>query len=100
MAAYQQQGIRLGLSKSWNIGLNTTLFSSYRWRQFDRYAENLEARRHDFEQNYTFVMQMPRFKFYGVTPNLTYRYNHNSSNVDWLYSYDKHNVSLKLEHRF
>lgn len=100
MAAYQQQGLRFGLSKSWNIGLNTTLFSSYRWRQFDRYAENLETRRHDFEQNYTFVVQMPRFKFYGVTPNLTYRYNHNSSNVDWLYSYDKHNVSLKLEHRF
>lgn len=100
MAAYQQQGIRLGLSKSWNIGLNTTLFSSYRWRQFDQYVETFVARRHDFEQNYTFVVQMPRFKFYGVTPNLTYRYNHNSSNVDWLYSYDKHNVSLKLEHRF
>ncbi|MFW1953133.1 surface lipoprotein assembly modifier [Acinetobacter beijerinckii] len=100
MAAYQQQGVRLGLSKSWNVGLNTTLFTSYRWRQFDRYAESLEAHRHDFEQNYTFVVQMPRFKFYGVTPNLTYRYNHNSSNVDWLYSYDKHNVSLKLEHRF
>ena len=100
MAAYQQQDIRFGLSKSWNVGLNTTLFSSYRWRQFDRYAESLEARRHDFEQNYTFVVQIPRFKFYGVTPNLTYRYNQNSSNVDWLYSYDKHNVSLKLEHRF
>lgn len=100
MAAYQQQGVRLGLRKSWNVGLNTTLFTSYRWRQFDRYAESLEARRHDFEQNYTFVVQMPRFKFYGVTPNLTYRYNQNSSNVDWLYSYEKHNVSLKLEHRF
>jgi hypothetical protein len=100
MAAYQQQGIRLGLSKSWNISLNTTLFSSYRWRQFDRYVETFATRRHDFEQNYTFVVQMPRFRFYGVTPNLTYRYNHNSSNVDWLYSYDKHNVSLKLEHRF
>ncbi|WP_459208652.1 surface lipoprotein assembly modifier [Acinetobacter vivianii] len=100
MAAYQQQGVRLGLSKSWNVGLNTTLFSSYRWRQFDRYVAAFETRRQDFEQNYTFVVQMPRFKFYGVTPNLTYRYNHNSSNVDWLYSYDKHNVSLKLEHRF
>lgn len=100
MAAYQQQGIRFGLSKSWNIGLNTTLFSSYRWRQFDRYVETFATRRHDFEQNYTFVVQMPRFKFYSMTPNLTYRYNHNSSNVDWLYSYDKHNVSLKLEHRF
>ncbi|MGG2098544.1 surface lipoprotein assembly modifier [Acinetobacter haemolyticus] len=100
IAAYQQQGIRLGISKPWNIGINTTLLSSYRWRQFDQYAKVYEARRHDFEQNYTFVVQMPRFKFHGVTPNLTYRYNHNDSNVDWLYTYDKHNVSLKLEHRF
>lgn len=100
MAAYQQQGIRFGLSKSWNVGLNTTLFSSYRWRQFDQYVKAFDARRHDFEQNYTFVLQMPRFKFYGMTPNLTYRYNHNKSNVDWLYSYDKHNISFKLEHRF
>lgn len=100
MAAYQQQGVRLGLSKSWSTGFNTTLLSSYRWRVFDKYAETFLARRHDFEQNYTFVMQMPRFEFYGMTPNLTYRYNHNKSNVDWLYSYDKHNISLKLEHRF
>lgn len=100
MAAYQQQGVRLGLSKSWSTGFNTTLLSSYRWRLFDKYAETFLARRHDFEQNYTFVVQMPRFEFYGMTPNLTYRYNHNKSNVDWLYSYDKHNISLKLEHRF
>ncbi|MBJ9984727.1 DUF560 domain-containing protein [Acinetobacter sp. S40] len=100
MAAYQQQGIRLGLTKSWNTGFNTTLLSSYRWRQFDKYTETFLARRHDFEQNYTFVLQMPRLAFYGMTPNLTYRYNHNKSNVDWLYSYDKHNISLKLEHRF
>ena len=100
MAAYQQQGVRLGLSKPWSAGFNTTLFSLYRWRQFDRYVAAFQTRRQDFEQNYTFVLQMPRFKFYGMTPNLTYRYNRNNSNVDWLYSYDKHNVSLKLEHRF
>ena len=83
MAAYQQQGVRLGLSKSWSTGFNTTLLSSYRWRLFDKYAETFLARRHDFEQNHTFVVQMPRFEFYGMTPNLTYRYNHNKSNVDW-----------------
>lgn len=100
LASYQQQGLRLGLSKVWNTGFNTTLFGSYRWRQFDEHVATFNTRRHDFEQNYTFVIQMPRFKFYGMTPSLTYRYNHNKSNVDWLYSYDKQNLSLKLEHRF
>ena len=73
---------------------------SFRWRQFDKFTPVLEARRHDFEQNYTLILSAPRWAFYGLTPNLTYQYNQNNSNVEWLYSYDKHNVSLKLEHRF
>ncbi|MFT4020385.1 MAG: porin family protein [Acinetobacter sp.] len=100
LGAYQQQGVRLGLSKQFKAGFNATLFTSIRWRQFDKFTPIFNARRHDFEQGYTFVLQMPKFEFYGLTPNLTYRYNHNKSNVDWLYSYDKHMLSLKLEHRF
>lgn len=98
--AYQQQGIRLGLAKNFTAGFNTHLFSSFRWRQFDKFTPVLEARRHDFEQNYTLIISAPRWAFYGLTPNLTYQYNQNNSNVEWLYSYDKHNISLKLEHRF
>lgn len=100
--AYEQQGMRLGLSKQFNAGFYAALFSSYRWRQFDQYIAGLgfDARRHDFEQNYTLVFSAPKWELYGLTPNLTYQYNKNRSNVDWLYSYDKHSVSLKLERRF
>lgn len=98
--AYQQQGLRFGLSKQFSAGFNTTLFGSFRWRQYDLFNQVLEAKRDDFEQNYTLFVSAPRWSFYGVTPNLMYQYNNNKSNVGWLYSYDKHNVSLKLEYRF
>ena len=98
--AYEQQGVRLGLSKQFKAGFNAALFSSYRWRQYDKYNSVLEEKRQDFEQNYTLVFSAPKWELYGLTPNLTYQYNKNRSNVGWLYSYDKHNVSLKLERRF
>lgn len=98
--AYQQEGVRFGLSKQFSEGVNTTLYSSMRWRQYDKYNAVLNDKRDDFEQNYTFVVSVPKWKFYGLTPNFTYQYNKNKSNIDWLYSYDKHNLSVKLERRF
>lgn len=98
--SFEQEGIRLGISKQFKFGLNATLFGSFRWRQFDEYAASFDARRHDFEQNYTLVFQAPKLSFYGFTPNLTYRLNRNNSNVDWLYSYDKQTISIKLQRSF
>lgn len=98
--AYQQAGLRLGMSKQFSSGFNTTLFSSLRWRQYDKFNAVLEGQRQDVEQNYILVLSAPRWSMYGITPNLTYQFNQNKSNIDWLYSYDKHSLSLKLEHRF
>ncbi|MBI1453302.1 DUF560 domain-containing protein [Acinetobacter sp. FL51] len=98
--AYQQTGLRLGLSKQFDAGFSTTIFSSLRLRQYDKFNAVLEDQRQDIEQNYMLVLSAPRWAKYGITPNLSYQFNQNNSNVDWLYSYDKHSLSLKLEHRF
>ncbi len=98
--AYQQTGLRLGLSKQFDAGFSTTVFSSLRWRQYDKFNAILEDRRQDIEQNYTLVLSVPRWTKYGITPNLSYQFNQNKSNIDWLYSYDKHSLSLKLDYRF
>lgn len=98
--AYQQQGLRLGLSKQCTSGLNMTLFSSFRWRQYDKFNPVLAQKRDDFEQNYTLLIRVPQWKFYQITPNFTYQYTRNKSSVNWLYTYDKHILSLKLERRF
>ncbi|KAA8730825.1 DUF560 domain-containing protein [Acinetobacter qingfengensis] len=98
--AYEQQGLRLGVTKQFNAGFNASLTNSFRWRQYDKYVAVFGTRRHDFEQNYNVTVSAPRWQFYGLIPTLNYRYTHNKSNVYQYYSFDKHNISLKLEHRF
>lgn len=34
------------------------------------------------------------------SPSLTVKYSKVQSNIDWLYSYDKNSISLKLERQF
>ncbi|GHH49486.1 surface lipoprotein assembly modifier [[Pseudomonas] boreopolis] len=94
---YVQRGARLGGSLQWPEGFSGTLFASFRQRDYGAYSALLGARRQDDEQGYTFVLKATRLGFAGFTPLLTLRRNRIRSNVDWLYSYDKNAVSLKLE---
>ncbi len=97
---YLQKGIRLGASLQWPDGFSSTLFGSRRWRGYDAYSALLGDRRDDREDNYTLIVKATRWSFAGFTPLLTLRYNKVKSNVDWLYSYDKNVVSMKLERTF
>lgn len=97
--SYQQKGMRAGASVR-VAGFQGTLFAAYRMRDYDIYSPLLEARRKDEEQNYTFVLKAERWQVAGFVPSLTYRYNKVKSNVDWLYSYDRNDVSLKMEYTF
>ncbi len=98
--AYRQTGVRLGASLQWPDGFNSTLFASYRHRDYGAYSALLDALRKDNEQNYILVIKAARLAFAGFTPLLTLRRNSVKSSVDWLYSYDKDVASLKLEHAF
>lgn len=93
-----QRGIRVGGSLQWPTGIQTTLFSSFRWRDYGAYSAVLEARRRDREQGYTLIFRAQRWSWAGFTPVLTFRRNTFKSNIDWLYSYDRDAVSLKFEH--
>ncbi|MFT3763277.1 MAG: surface lipoprotein assembly modifier [Pseudoxanthomonas sp.] len=98
--AYLQKGARLGASLQWPDGFTSTLFGSYRHRDYGAYSPLLGERREDDEQNYVLILKTSRWAFAGFTPLLTLRHNRVGSNVDWLYSYDKNSVSLKLERTF
>jgi outer membrane protein len=98
--AYLQKGIRLGTSWEWPAGFTSTVFASFRHRDYGAYSSVLGERRNDHEQAYTVVIKASRFAFAGFTPVFTARRNRIHSNVDWLYSYDKNALSLKLEHAF
>lgn len=98
--AYLQRGLRLGVSKQFDAGFGVLAFASWRHRNHDTWNETLLARRSDDEQNYTLIVRMPRFAFAGLTPSLTLKHNLVASSVDWLYSYDRNALSLKLERSF
>ncbi|MGL5999406.1 MAG: surface lipoprotein assembly modifier [Pseudomonas proteolytica] len=98
--AYLQKGVRLGVAKDFEVGVSAVLFASYRKRQYDAYSAIVDDRRSDDEQGYTFILRAPRLAVMDVVPSLTVKYNKVVSNVDWLYSYDKNSISLKLEKQF
>ncbi|ONH54052.1 peptide signal [Pseudomonas cedrina subsp. cedrina] len=99
-AAYLQKGLRLGVAKDFDIGVSAVVFASYRQRQYDAYSAILDDRRYDEEQSYIVILRAPRLAVYGIVPSLTVKYNKVQSNIDWLYSYDKNSISLKLEKQF
>lgn len=97
---YQQKGVRAGISTQLYPGINAVVFTVLRQRQFGDYSVPLNARRKDNEQFYAAIVSMPKFEVFGLTPVITYRFRKNSSNVDWLYSYNKNEVLVKFEKYF
>lgn len=97
--AYQQPGMRLGASLQY-AGFEATLFTALRHRTYARYSPLLDATRRDNELNYTLTLRAPRWKMAGFTPSLSWQHNQVRSNVDWLYNYDRNDLSLKLEYSF
>ncbi|SFU90257.1 porin family protein [Xenorhabdus koppenhoeferi] len=97
---YQQLGIRAGIAGQLYPGINGSLFATLKERRFGAYSPILETRRQDTEQIYTAVIKVPAAEILGMIPSLTFRHRHNHSNVNWLYSYNKNEVLLRLEKYF
>ncbi|QUJ69012.1 DUF560 domain-containing protein [Photobacterium sp. GJ3] len=98
--AYRMTGVRLGVQRAWEMGIETSLFTSFRQREYQAYSPLLEATRKDDEQSYTLETRLTGLSFWDLTPVLTLAHHRVYSNVDWLYSHDQSEVSLKIEKRF
>ncbi|OTA19238.1 hypothetical protein Xbed_02635 [Xenorhabdus beddingii] len=97
---YQQWGVRAGVAGQIYPGINGSLFATLKQRRFGAYHPMLRAIRQDNEQIYTAVIKIPAAEILGMTPSLTFRHRRNHSNVDWLYSYNKNEVLIRLEKYF
>ncbi len=100
MDRYQQWGVRAGVAGQLYPGINGSLFATLKTRRFGAYSPMLNARRQDNEQIYTAVIKVPAAEIWGMTPSFTFRHRRNHSNVDWLYSYNKNEVLIRLEKYF
>lgn len=98
--AYLLRGMRLGITGNVAPGFSALLLASLRQRRYDAYSALLGARQRDLEQNYLVILKAPKFQFAGLVPSITLQFNRVRSNVDWLYSYERRALSLKLEHAF
>ncbi|WP_074018989.1 surface lipoprotein assembly modifier [Xenorhabdus thuongxuanensis] len=97
---YQQWGIRTGIAGQIYPGINGSLFATLKKRHFGAYSPMLRATRQDNEQIYSAVIKVPAAEIWGMTPSFTFRHRRNHSNVDWLYSYNKNEVLIRLEKYF
>ncbi|MEQ1962832.1 porin family protein [Xenorhabdus khoisanae] len=97
---YQQWGLRAGVTGQIYPGINGSLFATLRDRRFGAYSSLLGARRQDNEQIYTAVIKVPAAEIWGMSPSFTFRHRRNNSNINWLYSYNKNEVLVRLEKYF
>jgi tetratricopeptide (TPR) repeat protein len=100
--AYLQKGVRLGASRQWSSGFVGTLIVAYNHRDFAASDPRVETRykRKDNEQRYVIVLKAPRWQVAGFVPGLTLRHNRVKSNVGWLYSYNRNDISLGVDYTF
>ncbi len=98
--SYHKKGIRAGIQHHFDNGLNMSLASSLNNRQYDGYNAVFGEKREDTRQNHSLTLSHDKLSLYGFTPQLSVNHTINKSNVDWVYSYDKTNVYLKIDKRF
>lgn len=98
--AYRQYGARLGLDKAIGRAVDLLLTTSLRRRDYGAFSPLLDARRRDTEQSYTMLARIPGVRLAGLSPSLLVQHSRVGSTVNWLYSYRRTSVSLRVDHVF
>lgn len=98
--AWRQYGLRLGVNKQFGEAVGLLAFASFRQRDYRGYSELLEAKRRDREQNYVANLRLPALRLMGLTPSLLIQHSRVTSNVDWLYSYRRTTLAMRMEYVF
>ena len=98
--AYRQWGGRLGFNKAFRNAASLFLMGSYRYRRHRAYSELFEAQRKDRQFNIIGIARLPVLRLGPFVPEVVVQYNRVKSSIDWLYSYKRTTVSMRLSHAF
>ena len=98
--AHRQAGLRAGVRKAFGEQLDLFALASVRYREYGGFNALLDDRRRDVTQNYTLVLGRPVWRIAGLIPELRADYVRAASTVDWLFSYDRIAVSLRMKYDF
>ena len=97
---FMQRGARLGAVYSLENQFSLYLMASLRERDYAAFNPMLAQRRHDLERNLILIASLPRWSLFGIYPSLVAQISEIRSNVDWLYSYQRRQISLRLQRPF
>ena len=97
---YARKGIRIGINKSFESGIDITAQGIFRKIDYQDYNALLGKTRKDNEQKYLFTFAIPKFKFYDIVPSINFIHTNHQSNVEMLYRYKQNEVVLKFEKNF
>lgn len=97
--ANKRIGLRIGWGEEWNMGLSTLVTLSYAKRDYEEAGRLLAEAQENREFSSQVSVWHRSVHFWGVTPRITWAYQHNKSNHPF-YNYDKHRVYLDLNKRF
>lgn len=97
---FMQRGARLGAVYSLENQFSLYLMASVRERDYAAFNPMLAQRRHDLERNLILIASLPRWSLFGIYPSLVAQISEIRSNVDWLYSYQRRQISLRLQRPF
>lgn len=98
--AFGQMGVRLGAAGAVGKLATVSAVAAHRWRDYRAYSDLLEGKRQDVEDTLTATLRLSRWKVAGLAPELFIQASRIRSSIDWLYSYRKTTMALRLTHVF
>lgn len=97
---YNRKGIRLGINKAFEIGVELTAQAIFRKTNYAAYNALLGKTRKDNEQKYLFTLSIPKFSFYDIIPSINITHTKHQSNAEMLYRYKQNEIAIKFEKIF
>lgn len=98
--AYRENTAQLGVFKRFGEVAHLMVQGFLSKRKYDKFDSLLEKRRQDTRLRLIASLKLPKLQVMGFYPSIVWEYEHNKSNVDWLYSYNNRQIGLRLERRW
>lgn len=97
--SYHRHGARIGVNKTFQSGIETTLQASFRQTRYQDYHAWLHTQRQDKEHIYQAEIKYHHPSLKGFVPAITFKHTNNHSS-SWLNQYKRNEYIFKLEYSF
>lgn len=100
VVAYRENTLQLGILKRFGTSAQLMVQGFLSKRKYDKFDSLLEKRRQDRRFRLIASLKLPKWQVMGFYPSIIWEYEHNKSNISWLYSYNNKQIGIRLERRW